>query len=102
MSEFSEKIRSIIARDLNLATWVITPDTPLGRLGADDLDAIGLIMAVERELGICLPNDAFRSQDLPDGEWTFGRFVQALESFVSPDQGSVSARPQVEEVLQPA
>lgn len=86
MSEIAERVRAIVARNLNLACWIITPDSTLSKLGADSLDAIGLIMAVERELGCCLPSDAFRAGELMEGEWTFGAFAGAVESSVQSAQ----------------
>ncbi len=83
MSEVKEVVRSVIAKNLNLAWWTITPNSTLSRLGADSLDAIGLIMAVELELGCCLPQEIFNSIELQDNEWTFGAFVEAIEKSVN-------------------
>ncbi|WP_422038123.1 phosphopantetheine-binding protein [Roseibium sp.] len=82
MSEISEKVKAVIARDLKLADWVITPDITLSKLGADSLDAIGLIMAIEREIGCCLPRDTFAAIENQDGEWTFGAFAGAIEKSI--------------------
>lgn len=82
MSEISEKVKAVVARDLKLADWVITSDITLSRLGADSFDAIGLIMAIERELGCCLPQDAFSGIENKDGEWTFGAFAGAIEKSI--------------------
>ncbi|MEM8700801.1 MAG: phosphopantetheine-binding protein [Pseudomonadota bacterium] len=82
MSEISEKVKAVVARDLKLADCVITSDSTLSKLGADSLDAIGLIMAIERELGCCLPQDAFSGIENNDGEWTFGAFAGAIEKSV--------------------
>ncbi len=91
MSEISEKVKAVIARDLKLADWVITPEITLSKLGADSLDAIGLIMAIEREFGCCLPQDAFSGIENQDGEWTFGAFAGAIEKSIGYAQASSRA-----------
>ncbi|WP_299480911.1 acyl carrier protein [uncultured Roseibium sp.] len=83
MSEIAEKVKAIVARDLDVATWMLTSDVTLTKLGADSLDAIGLIMAVERELGCRIPHDSFRVTNRHEGEWTFGAFLSAVESAIN-------------------
>ncbi|MCV0424098.1 MAG: hypothetical protein K5905_01365 [Roseibium sp.] len=85
MSDIFDKIKAITARNFNLATWIINRDTTLSRLGADSLDAIGLIMAVERELGCLVPNDAFSAAVPASGEMTFGTFVDIIEKSIRRD-----------------
>lgn len=92
MSEITERVRSVVAKNLNLDWWIVTPNATLDRLGADSLDAIGLIMAVERELGFCLPQDVFDSIELKNGEWTFGAFVRAIENSAAHAPASFQAR----------
>ncbi|MET1411118.1 acyl carrier protein [Roseibium sp. HPY-6] len=82
MSEIAEKVKAIVARDLDVSTWMLTSDVTLSKLGADSLDAIGLIMAVERELGCRIPHDSFRVTNRHEGEWTFGAFLRAVESAI--------------------
>lgn len=83
MSEIAEKVKAIVARDLDVSTWMLTSDVTLSKLGADSLDAIGLIMAVERELGCRIPHDSFRVSNRYEGEWTFGAFLGAVESSIN-------------------
>ncbi len=54
-----EKVREIIANQLNKDAETITLDTHLvDDLGADSLDAVDLIMAIEDEFGIELDDEA--------------------------------------------
>ena len=54
-----EKVREIIANQLNKDAELITLDTHLvDDLGADSLDAVDLIMAIEDEFGIELDDEA--------------------------------------------
>lgn len=48
-----EKVRSLIAKELNLKEENITMESKLSEdLGADSLDAVELIMAIEDEFGV--------------------------------------------------
>lgn len=54
-----EKIQKIIAEGLNISLDKITMDTHLvDDLGADSLDAVELIMALEDEFGLEVDDDA--------------------------------------------
>ena len=54
-----EKVQKIIAEGLNISLDKITMDTHLvDDLGADSLDAVELIMALEDEFGIEVDDDA--------------------------------------------
>lgn len=53
-----ETLIDIVAEQLGLSSDEITPDSSLSRdLGADNLDKIELILAVEEEFEIEIPND---------------------------------------------
>ena len=53
-----EKVREIIANQLNVDAATITLETHLvDDLGADSLDAVDLIMAIEDEFGIELDDE---------------------------------------------
>ena len=88
MTDIFEKIKAITAKNFNLATWIINRDTTLSRLGADSLDAIGLIMAVELELGCLIPKDAFNTAAPLSGEMTFGTFVEIIENSIGRGENS--------------
>ncbi len=54
-----EKIRSIISEVLNISEDEITPDsTFVEDLGADSLDVFQIIMGIEEEFDVEIPNDA--------------------------------------------
>ena len=54
-----EKVKAIIAQELNVDADKITLDTHLVHdLGADSLDAVSLIMALEDEYGVEFTEDA--------------------------------------------
>lgn len=53
-----EKLQSIISEVLNLDVDEITPDTTfVDDLGADSLDVFQIIMGIEEEFDIEIPND---------------------------------------------
>ena len=57
-----EKVRELIAEGLNVELEKITMDTHLiDDLGADSLDAVELIMALEDEYGIEVDDEAAQS-----------------------------------------
>ena len=57
-----EKVQAIIAEGLNISKEQITMDTHLvDDLGADSLDAVELIMALEDEFGLEVGDDAAQS-----------------------------------------
>ena len=63
-----DKIRSIIAEQLEVEESSITPETNLMKdLEADSLDAVEIIMAIEDEYGIEIPDeDAEKIQTVAD------------------------------------
>lgn len=53
-----EKLREMIAKELNVPESKITMDTHfVDDLGADSLDAIELVMAIETEYGITISDE---------------------------------------------
>ena len=53
-----EKLRQMIAKELNVPESKITMDTRfVDDLGADSLDAIELVMAIESEFGISVSDE---------------------------------------------
>lgn len=54
-----EKLRDIIAEVLSLDPEEITPESEfVADLGADSLDVLEIVMGIEREFGISIPDDA--------------------------------------------
>ena len=70
-----EKVREIIVEQLNVALSDVTMDTHLMKdLEADSLDAVEIIMAIEDEYGIEIPDeDAEKFQSVSD----LVKFVEA-------------------------
>ncbi len=57
-----EQLQAIIADQLELDAETITPDSNiLDDLGADSLDVVDLIMSVEDEFGIEVPDEALEN-----------------------------------------
>ena len=54
-----EKLQKIIAEVLNVDTEEVTPDTTfVDDLGADSLDIFQIVMGIEEEFDIEIPNEA--------------------------------------------
>lgn len=69
-----EKVRAIIANELNIDESKITMDSSLNEdLGADSLDAVELIMALEDEFGVQV------SDEDAQGIHTVGDIVKLVE-----------------------
>lgn len=57
-----EKVKEIIAEELNVDAAEITMETRLAEdLGADSLDAVELIMAIEDEFGVEVDDESAQS-----------------------------------------
>jgi acyl carrier protein len=70
MDEFTEQLRTLIAKKLNASPERIRPDTDLvDDLGADSLAIVEIMMSLEDELGIVI-----RDEDA-DGVRTFADAV---------------------------
>lgn len=58
MAEVPEKIKSIIAEQLGVKPEEVTPQASfIEDLGADSLDTVELVMALEEEFGIEIPDE---------------------------------------------
>ncbi|MBN1626408.1 MAG: acyl carrier protein [Deltaproteobacteria bacterium] len=58
MSEILEKVKKIIAEQLDVSEADITPSASfVDDLGADSLDQVELIMAMEEEFNISIPDE---------------------------------------------
>ena len=72
-----EKVQKVIAEQLEIDPETITPDTNIyDDLGADSLDAVELVMSLEDEYGITIPDEA--ANDLV----TVGKIVDYLERVI--------------------
>lgn len=67
-----EIVRTILVDKLGVETNEVLPDSNLAQdLGADDLDRVEIVMKLEREFDITIPDDAVE----PDDELTFAKLV---------------------------
>lgn len=58
MSEIAAKVVAIVVDKLGVEESQVTPEASFtGDLGADSLDTIELIMEMEKEFGISIPDD---------------------------------------------
>ena len=72
-----ENVRNVLAQQFEIDPESITPDTNLfDDLGADSLDVVELIMSLEDEYGITIPDDA--AADLV----TVGKIAEYLEKTI--------------------
>ncbi len=72
-----EKVQKVIAEQLEIDPATITPETNIyDDLGADSLDAVELVMSLEDEYGITIPDEA--ANDLV----TVGKIAEYLERVI--------------------
>ena len=58
MAAVADKVKSIIAEQLSVDEEEVTPDASFADdLGADSLDTVELVMALEEEFGIEIPDE---------------------------------------------
>ena len=58
MSDIAEKVKSIIVDKLGVAEAEVTPEATFAQdLGADSLDTVELIMQLEQEFDVHIPED---------------------------------------------
>ena len=77
MQEIFEKIKKIIIDELNCAPEKVTMEAKLkDDLGADSIDAVQIIMALEEAFGITI------EEDNADAIQTVGNLVEYVQSLV--------------------
>ncbi len=57
MSEIEQKVKSIVAKQLNIQDEIKPENSFVDDLGADSLDVVELVMAFEEEFGVDIPDD---------------------------------------------
>lgn len=58
MAELEQKVAEIVAEQLGVEVSEVTPDASfIDDLGADSLDTVELVMALEEEFGIEIPDE---------------------------------------------
>merc|ERR1719326_2175931 len=66
MDETEDKVKSIIAEQLGVESSAVTPDASFTEdLGADSLDAVELIMAIEEAFDIEIPDEEAEGMTTP-------------------------------------
>ena len=66
MDEVEDKVKSIIAEQLGVEASSVTPDASFTEdLGADSLDAVELIMAIEEAFDIEIPDEEAEGMTTP-------------------------------------
>ena len=59
MSEIAEKVTKIVVEQLGVSEDQVTPEAKfIEDLGADSLDQVDLVMALEEEFGASIPDEA--------------------------------------------
>lgn len=77
MSEIKEKITNIIVNKLNVEPSIVTDDAEfINALGADSLDIVELIMDIEHEFNINIPDN------MTEKIVTVGNAVKVVESML--------------------
>lgn len=77
MQEIFEKIKKIIIDELNCAPEKVTMEAKLkDDLGADSIDAVQIIMALEEAFGITI------EEDNADAIQTVGNLVEYVQSLI--------------------
>ena len=72
-----EKVRAIIAYQLNVEESEITPDTTMEELGADSLDMVDIVMSIEDEFDFSISDEVFHTIK------TAGDFAKAVEDIIA-------------------
>jgi len=57
MSEIEQKVKSIVAKQLNIQDEIKPENSFVDDLGADSLDVVELVMAFEEEFSVDIPDD---------------------------------------------
>jgi acyl carrier protein len=57
MTDIAERVRNIVAERLNVNPEEVTPETTFEDLGADSLDVMDLVMELEQEFDIEIPDE---------------------------------------------
>jgi acyl carrier protein len=87
-----DDVRSIIAKSLNISADQLTPETHLDELGAESLDVIEIVFALEEKFDITIPlkadeatrlttSDKNGGQDVPFS--TVGDVAEIVEKLVA-------------------
>jgi acyl carrier protein len=70
-----DDVRSIIAKSLNISADQLTPETHLDELGAESLDVIEIVFALEEKFDIIIPMKADEATRLTTSEQSGGQDI---------------------------
>ncbi len=65
-TEIEEKVKEVIVESLSVDAEKVTPESTLADLGADSLDQVEIIMALEEKFDIELSDDETNPEKLPN------------------------------------
>ena len=81
MEQLAEKVTSLVGEQLGVERAVLVPEANLlDDLGADSLDVVELVMALEEEFGIEVPDDDVENI----------RTIQDIVSYITGKTGAVA------------
>jgi acyl carrier protein len=86
-----DDVRSIIAKSLNIPVDQLTPDKRLDELGAESLDVIEIVFALEEKYDIAIPlqgSDATRVSASGKGDGKSDAKSEGPDKPESPDKGA--------------
>lgn len=90
MASVFERVKNIIVEQLNVDEEEVTPEASFVDLGADSLDVVELVMALEEEFELEIPDeDAEKIQ-------TVGEAVRYIERHLEMKQGEAEAEEEEE------
>ena len=76
------RVSEMLAKQLGLLLTEVTPDASLESLGADDLDVVEIVIDLEEEFGIEIPDD-----EIEDGLATVAEVIRYVEAAVTAAEG---------------
>ncbi len=80
MAEVRERVIDIVAEQLGVEKEKVSPETSfVNDLGADSLDTVELVMELEEEFNINIPDDAAEKIE------TVGQAIEFIQSAQQPD-----------------
>lgn len=81
----ANRVKSMVARQMNVAVEALTEQTHFDRqLNADDLDRIELVLEIEVEFGVRVPNQKFCEFE------TVGDLIEIVQAHVAGQQQSAA------------
>jgi acyl carrier protein len=90
----TDQVRQVIAKELKIPLERLTPDTALRDLGAESLDFIEIIFALEEKFNISIPYNANEAAAAGNGESTSGGLgkLETIDQISAAVKGLVEAK----------